>query len=104
MKIFFRRSVRSVIQLYSTCCWINKNPHLALYYPLKSSMISVFLRFMGFLVIIGWFFIISLSVLLEIYNFSIYYNFIILSILNNLILSALFSHILNSIKHLEEKL
>jgi hypothetical protein len=104
MRIYFRRSVIYFVNLFSTYCWINKNPHLALYYPLKSSMVSVFLRFMGFLVMIGWFFIILLSVLMEIYNFSSYYNFIILSILNNLILSALYSHILNSIKHLEEKL
>ena len=103
MRIYFRRTVIYVIKLFSTYCWINKNPHLVLYYPLKSSMISVFLRFMGLLVVVGWFSIIVLAVFVEIYNFSIYYNFIILSILSNLIVSALYSHTLNSIKHLEEK-
>ena len=109
LTLYFRTSVIFVIKLFSTYCWINKNPHLTLYYPLKSSIISVFLRFMGFLVICNIILLLVFSMFLLIYDFSddaeIVNNnsSIFFGLLVVLIVFALYYHIFYSIKHLVTK-
>ena len=111
LNYFFRTSVIAVIKSFSTYCWINKNPHLTLYYPLQSSIISVFLRFMGFFLIFNIILLLMICISSLLYDFNdeiekINNNLsIIFAMVLSLVLLCLYYHIFYSIQHfvLEEE-
>lgn len=75
-----------------------KTPYLGLYYPLKSAIVSVNLRFMGVFLILFILFFIILFFANYIFSFDSPNYFI--NIFGALTLFSLFKHVLSSIKHL----
>lgn len=82
----------------------NKNkkiitPNLTLYYPLKSSILSVSIRFMGTILLLLVFFSFSVFILITIFDFNFELLCLVLTLLTYLIILSLFFHTINSIIH-----